>query len=335
LDSDILSMCMIAPEYIRAYLEEKFADTGKISSSGREFIMQSIFLENDWKRHMSVNLDTGLWQDFKSGEKGNFIRLYSYVEGMTYQQAQIRLLVKTFDSVKLEDVGLSSTKKIENEDLGTLIKIHSNMSFCNATEEKAWSYLFRRCLFDLDDSKKYFISSNKRFQERIILPFEQDGFLYYFQARTLTDQNPKYLNPTYYNNLKVSDVLYPFDEDAEYVVVCEGPIDAISLQIQGINATSTQGCSVSMNQLEMLKDFEGRIIIGYDSDSAGTHGRERFDSMRKLMRMNQLWTCDTPDGFKDWNAAHAKFVDLDQWISQNSKPFDYDYKIQDMIKYMG
>jgi hypothetical protein len=314
----------------------KFSDSGKISASGREFIMESVFLENDWKRHMSVNLDTGLWQDFKSGEKGNFISLYAYVENMTYQQAQVRLLIKNFDSIKFEDtLNLSSTKDIKNESLDSIIEISADMSFSNDQEFRAWTYLNSRCLFDLEGFKKYFISSNKRFSGRVIIPFEKDGFMYYFQARTLTDQKPKYLNPTYYNNLRVSDVLYPFDEDAEYLVVCEGPIDAISLQIQGVNATSTQGCHVSRNQVEALRGFRGKIIVGFDNDTAGQGGRESFNILRKSLMMKTLWQCSPPKGHKDWNSAHMKFEDLTSWISANAKPMDDYFFIQEMMKYIG
>jgi len=327
---------MIAPEFIKDYILNKFSDTGKISASGREFIMESVFVENDWKRHMSINLETGLWQDFKSGEKGNFVSLYAYVENLPYQQAQIRLITKNFDSITFDkNLQLSSTKTIKNESLDSIIEISSDMSFATSEEERAWSYLHSRCLFDLDDSKKYFISSNPRFSGRVIIPFEKDGFMYYFQARTLTDQKPKYLNPTYYNNLRVSDVLYPFDEDAEYLVVCEGPIDAISLQIQGVNATSTQGCHVSRSQVEALRGFKGKIIVGFDNDIAGQGGRESFDTLRKSLMMQTLWHCSPPKGHKDWNSAHTKFEDLHAWISINAKPMDDYFFIQEMIKYMG
>lgn len=298
--------------------------------------MESVFLENDWKRHMSINLDTGLWQDFKSGEKGNFITLYAYVENLTYQKAQVKLLIKSFDAIKLEeDYTLSATKEINNENLGELTMISIDNEPKTELEKRAWNYLVSRAILTDINSKKYFISNNPRFAGRVIIPFEKDGFMYYFQARTLTDQKPKYLNPTYYNNLKVSDVLYPFDEDAEYVVICEGPIDAISLQIQGVNATSTQGCSVSYNQLETLRDFKGRVILAYDNDAAGLHGQERFDTIRKNLRMPDLWICPVPKGHKDWNSAHCKFVDLHDWVEKNSTKFDYFHKIQEMIKYIG
>ena len=59
-------------------------------------IIPSIFLENDPNRHMSINLDTGLWQCFKSGEKGNFIHLFAKLESLTYKLAYQKFLVDEF-----------------------------------------------------------------------------------------------------------------------------------------------------------------------------------------------------------------------------------------------
>ena len=55
---------------------------------------------------MSINLDSGLWQCFKSGNKGNFIQIYSFLEGLTYNQAEADILFKELD--------VDSTKKIES-----------------------------------------------------------------------------------------------------------------------------------------------------------------------------------------------------------------------------
>ena len=70
----MVDMNIINPQYIRDYITEKFSRDGKLSASSREFIMASPYVENDWKRHFSINLDSGLWQCFKTGEKGNFVK---------------------------------------------------------------------------------------------------------------------------------------------------------------------------------------------------------------------------------------------------------------------
>lgn len=87
---------MIASSYIRDYLIKKFEGKFKLISSGRELIIPSVFFTTDDKRHMSINLETGLWQCFKSGEKGNFIHLYALLESISYKAAYRKFLVDEF-----------------------------------------------------------------------------------------------------------------------------------------------------------------------------------------------------------------------------------------------
>ena len=75
MDSEIVFMNIIAPQFIRDYFLEKFKDNYKMSSGESELIVPSVYISDDYKRHMSINLDTGLWQCFKSGNKGNFTQL--------------------------------------------------------------------------------------------------------------------------------------------------------------------------------------------------------------------------------------------------------------------
>ena len=59
--------------------------------------MESPFIRNDYKRHCSVNVDSGLWQCFKTGRNGNFVSLYAHLQGITYFSAQKELIIKNFD----------------------------------------------------------------------------------------------------------------------------------------------------------------------------------------------------------------------------------------------
>ena len=51
---------------------------GRLQSGGREWVCNSVIDTSDYKRHMSVNLENGLWQCFKSGETGNYFWIYSH-----------------------------------------------------------------------------------------------------------------------------------------------------------------------------------------------------------------------------------------------------------------
>lgn len=326
---------MVSPQSIRAYLLEKFADNYRLSSGETELIIPSVFTKDDYKRHMSVNLDTGLWQCFKSGNKGNFLQLYSFLEGISYSRAEAVFLFKELED-GTTDVPLNGpVMPCERTDL--CLEEVTLESFESPSESivRAWNFLYGRKLFNLNtQDSKYYISNTDRYANRVIIPFEEDGELYYFQARTLVDASPKYLNPME-GWAKPSHILYPFDRDADFVVVCEGPLDAISLQNQGVNATCTMGCSISDIQMEILKnEFTGKIIIGYDNDSAGQHGINKFDYLRRIKRMADIYICHPPSEVKDWNDAHMKDVDLQKFIDSHTKKYDYDYLVDHLLTTM-
>lgn len=199
--------------------------------------------------------------------------------------------------------------------------------------QQAWCFLFERKLLDLENNTfKYYLETEGKFKDRLIIPFEKDEIMFYFQARALShDQFPKYLNPSVEEGVRTSHMLYPYDEEASSIVVCEGPLDAISLQLQGINATATMGCSVSQEQLDILKDFQGDIILGYDNDEAGLRGISKFDRLRKSRMMGEIFVCHPPKDFKDWNDAHIKNWDLRKWVNEETVKYDYEYKILNSI----
>ena len=282
---------------------------------------------------MSINLDSGLWQCFKTGNKGNFIQVYSFLEGITYNQAEADILFKELDGnfpKKLEYPPPVSAEKGEEDLHLSPVTVHDYKTE-DPLIQKAWTFLYERQLFNLKtEESKYYVATEGKYKGRVIIPFEEDSEIFYFQARTLGDDTPKYLNPSE-GWPKPSQILYPYSTDEDYLVVCEGPLDAISLQIQGVNATCTMGCSVSEYQVEALKEFEGRIIIAYDNDEAGKRGVNKFDYLRRLKRMADLYICHPPLEVKDWNDAHRKGIDLLEFISSSTKKYDYDYLVNHLL----
>ena len=298
--------------------------------------MPSIFIRDDWKRHMSINVETGLWQCFKTGKKGNFISLYAESEGITYLKAQTDLIIKNFASLGFEAPLPKKTPKKDaeiNPESLTAINIESAYSE-DPKVQRAWSFLFERRLFDeetLEDAP-FYLCTEGRFANRLIIPFKKDGRVYYFQARSLFGEEPKYLNPASEGSVRSSDVVYPFDESEDYVVVCEGPLDAVALQRQGVNATCTIGSTCSRTQAEILSEYGGKVILAYDNDEAGEKGIKRFDQLRKEMRMTSFEVCPPPSGYKDWNEAHMDKVDLLSWITEKTQTYDFEYQIKSLIK---
>ena len=280
---------------------------------------------------MSINLDSGLWQCFKSGNKGNFIQLYAFLQDITYNKAEADLLFKGLENPpalpavpEQKVVAPYSTKK-----LGLVEVTLDDYDTSRPLVQKAWAFLYERGLFNLETQDSCFYVSE--LNGRLIIPFkDEDDEFYYYQARALNGETPKYLNPSD-NWPKPSHILYPYDEDADHLVICEGPLDAISLQNQGVNATCTMGCSVSEYQIEQLEEFRGKLIIGYDNDEAGKRGVNRFDYLRRIKRMADIYICHPPSEVKDWNEAHMQGTKLQEFVNNHTQKYDYDYLVDHLL----
>jgi 5S rRNA maturation endonuclease (ribonuclease M5) len=336
-------MNMINPQFIKDYITEKVKCDYRISSNNQELIMPSLFVPNDFKRHMSVNMDTGLWQCFKTGKQGNFVKLYSIVEDIPYKKAQSKLLFQGLEDGTL-DIWDSPTATKEAPEQSLFSINTENFAPVNvdsydsnqAPVLNAWKFLMDRKLFNLTEyiEEPYYVCLDGKYKDRLIIPFKDyDDKMFFFQARALSHfAQPKYLNPNSENGAKSSNILYPFDYDADHLCICEGPLDAISLQLNGINATCTVGSSISRVQMQMLREFEGKIILAYDNDEAGKRGIERFNRMRKQLMLPTAYIVSPPSEHKDWNEAHIRGVNLNTWINNNLYEYSTDNVLLDRLK---
>ena len=305
----------------------------KESSNYAELIIPSFFIENDYKKHMSVNLSTGLWQCFKTGKTGNFIQLYANLEGISYRKAESVLLFRELENNNY--AAWERTVFVENEPTSTSLDIDgflpiniNSYETDNKEVTKAWNFLISRKLFDTVEFEEspFYLATKGRYKNRLIIPFTNyTGNIFYFQARALTpDMQPKYLNPSVEEGVKASNILYPFDYDVDHLIICEGPLDAITLNLHGFNATCTVGSSISSIQMQMLKEFTGRIILAYDNDNAGARGLEKFNRLRKQVLMPTFHVVSPPETYKDWNEAHINEIDLSSWIKENTYEYNYE-----------
>lgn len=303
--------------------------------------MESLFVENDYKRHMSVNTETGLWRCFKTGRCGNFISLYAQVTGRAYFAAQTDLYVRNFERLHYHEgidtrVKVLPTKSVvSNLSLGNIKQVLTRTKGHDNLIDKAIDYLESRGFHENHINKfNFFVSldhADSKLGGRLIIPFIKDGILYFYQARSLNNQEPKYTNPSSSCGVKASDILYPYDENSDHLVITEGPIDCLSLKMHDINATCTMGSAISASQLEILRTFKGKIILGYDSDEAGQKGVYRFNAMRKSMRLPEFYVASLPTPLKDWNDAHRYDFDLKTIIRQAKLADDY-YFLENELK---
>lgn len=302
---------MFSPEIIKGFLEKNFRGKFKIVSSGREATINSIF-EPDTNHHLSINLYTGLWQDFKSGESGTFPYLVSKVEGIPIKKAVADLTFQAFllgqtveDPITLPEyeVFQYSTEEFKKE--FDAIEVWEAKDLPPLTFEQAIMmqnakvYLKSRNLFNRGFT--FYVSFRKDFYGRLLIPYQQDDKIFFFQGRTLINSKPKYKN---YLGVKSSEILFPFDWEQDQVIVTEGPIDAITLQLEGVNATCVNGSKVSSNQARMLIGYGGYVVLAFDSDDAGITGAQQaYDKLTKLgLESKKIRFLTFPDSkYKDFN----------------------------------
>lgn len=301
---------MISSSYIRDYLLGKFNINYRISSDDTELMIPSIFLQRDPKRHMSINMDTGLWRCFKTGNKGNFISLFAKLEDMPYQRAYEKFLLQSF--LAEDEVKKTPAKAIaEDVDFCFFQAIYQYSKPQDVTGSLAWMHLNDRGAWDWFGANRVFYFATEGFyRERLIIPYRVSiGVPNYFQGRALLyGMQPKYLNA---RNIPSANVLYPFEYDStDPLYVCEGAMDAITLQNCGLNATTTTSCSVSKAQIEQLKQYRGSIVVCYDNDAAGLLGTQRFDRAAREARMPEV-SVAMPFACKDWNEFYLTKCDRD------------------------
>jgi len=326
---------MLPSNLIKEYLYTKFP-TNRVF--GQEFTTNSIFVPDDGL-HLSVNLESGLWQDFKSHEKGNFPQLIAAIEEIPYDQALSYLRSKMFDTpehlFEVSSLNAQNQKPVKDNSLqdifSSFFKFNpDNINSNNLTERLARKFIQSRKLNGFD----FYLAKTGRYANRLIIPYmEKDKYLIYFQARNLSVMGVKYLNPSReVTGKKSSDILFPYQDDADYIFLTEGPLDAISLQINGVNATCTQGSQLSHAQADALKGKQ--IIFAYDNDEAGAEGLKQARKLLLGKNKNEFCVASLPEACKDWNDLHVKCQTKSEFLAvlkAGLRVVDFEYEITEAL----
>jgi DNA primase len=123
------------------------------------------------------------------------------------------------------------------------------------------------------------------FRDRLIIPIRDDlGRVIAFGGRTLTDEQPKYLNSPETELFSKGKTLFALDQakagisQADSAVVVEGYFDAIALHAAGItNVVASLGTALSLEQVRNVLRYcdSKQLILNFDADKAGTNAAER------------------------------------------------------------
>lgn len=131
-----------------------------------------------------------------------------------------------------------------------------------------------------EEQKEYYAS----FINRISFPiYDHKGLLVGFGGRTLDSaQKAKYVNSPQCRLFDKSRVFYAFHlaKDAiarqKEMIVCEGYMDAIAFHKAGFkNAVAVLGTALTEQHLPLIKRYEAKVILCFDSDQAGFNAAMR------------------------------------------------------------
>lgn len=152
-------------------------------------------------------------------------------------------------------------------------------------------YLSSRSLY-LEDYPFYW-TPKIGFSNRVIIPFLKDNVIVGYTARAIGDTKPKYISeqqPGYVFNLDRQA------NNRNFVIVCEGPFDAIS-----IDGCALLGAEIKDSQNWLLKQLGREIVLVPDRDHEGPKTIEQALEYGWSVSMP-----DWPEGVKDVNDAVCK-----------------------------
>jgi len=172
---------------------------------------------------------------------------------------------------------------------------------------------FKKCIEYLTDRNidpkcyPFYWTPKTGFTNRIIVPFLYKGKIVGWTARAINDAQPKYLSeqqPGYVFNLDNQA------DDREFVFVCEGPFDALS-----IDSCALLGAEIKDSQHWLLRQLDKEIVLVPDRDAAGKATLEQALALEWSVSMP-----DWPDGIKDVNDAVIKLGRLaTMWLIVSAK----------------
>jgi DNA primase len=158
----------------------------------------------------------------------------------------------------------------------------------------AIEYVHRRSI-DLNQYEFYWTPEEAyNLHRRIVIPYYYKKQIVGYTSRAIADG----IKPKYWSS-HPADFVFNLDQqrsDSKFVVVCEGPFDAMS-----IDGVALSGSEISDTQIEQIDRLQREVIVVPDTDRAG----------RKLVdrAIEAGWTVSFPvwqETCKDINEAVVK-----------------------------
>lgn len=181
------------------------------------------------------------------------------------------------------------------------------------------------------------------FRDRLMIPIRDvQGRVIAFGGRTLSDEQPKYLNSPETELFSKGKTLFALDQakggiaQFDQAVVVEGYFDAIAPHAAGItNVVASLGTALSLEQVRLILRYteSKQLVLNFDADKAGTNAAERaIGEIAELAYKGevQLKILNLPNG-KDADEYLRSHTPEDYQQLLVNAPLWIDWQIQQII----
>lgn len=281
-------------EELEPYLEEHF---NRYQYRGNKLQACSPF-RDEKSPSFAVNTDNGVWIDSGADDeqwrKGNFIKLLSFLMGVTYEEAEEYLWEK-YRTIYADVDNFELVVKMPDEKAPKRI----------VSKEELQPYLFRNHYLTnrgiSEQVQRAFKIGYDRDGKAIVIAWmDKDGQIVNLKFRSILNKQFYYMKGGQPIKEHIYGINFIFKKDIKTAYVVESETDCMYLWSHGIPAIALGSASLSKAQEKLLLNSPiERLVLAFDNDKAGH--RCKLDCIRRLQGVLELWEMPMPDGCKDVN----------------------------------
>ena len=187
-------------------------------------------------------------------------KLRQFMDWLGTPESDIKRLVLT--AIQLKETAIEQNLIPEEVEFNFEKKDFPEQSSPLASDNKLiLEYLHKRGLDENDYPYYWTPITETKFDRRVIIPFFWQDEIVGYTARLAVRGNPKYFTST------PAGYVFNMDrqtEDRKFVIVTEGPFDAIA-----IDGVAILGSDIGDAQVDLIESLNRQVIMMPDNDSAG------------------------------------------------------------------
>lgn len=296
-------------------LEElNYYNWNRVRVKGNEMLACSPFREENHPS-FSVNIETGLWQDWGSQDyygKGNLITLLSFLRNETPNEVEDYLLDKY-------GIDLSDTDKLElNIDFNIDTKVDTIIDI-ETYKQYAYRhpYLSQRGISE-KVQRAFKVGFDRQSNAVALAWHDVHGNIINIKFRSVKSKQFFYY-PTgqqLRNHIYGMHFIYRMNCETAYLV--ESEIDALYLWSQGLPAIALGGSKISDKRKQLiLRSPIKNLVIATDNDRVGQEIRQKVINL--FIGYKELFDLQIPNNYKDVNEVPPEVL---KTLANSVKPVE-------------